>query len=124
MTGVAEGGEPAPAGSIGGDPILPTPIVLGGLATKDVQVVVDAAKPAFDACFAAAHAKDPKLAGKVSVRFAIGAEGRVGTVRTKSTSLWNTELETCLNTKISTLTFPKPSGGSTAIVTWPFSFPG
>lgn len=120
-TGAAD--EPAPAGSITGEPILPTTIVLGALSSNVVESVLTAAESELNACYTAELEKNPGIAGKVLVRFTIGKEGKVTAARTKSTSLWHPPTEECLNTKLLGLQFPTPGEGGTALVTHPFVFP-
>lgn len=115
--------ETAPAGSITGEPILPTTIVLGALSSNVVEGVLSAAGNELNACYTAELEKNPGLAGKVLVRFTIGKDGKVTAARTKSTSLWHPPTEDCLNTKLLGLQFPIPGEGGTALVTHPFVFP-
>lgn len=114
--------EAAPAGSIDGDPILAEPTVLGGVPAAEVGATLAAAQAALDGCYTAELAKDPGLAGKVLVRFAIGADGHVSSARVKATSLWHEPTEACLVRTIQGLTFVRPPADGTAIITWPFSF--
>lgn len=116
--------EAPPPGNITGSPILPAPVVLGAIGTPAVEAVVAVARPELNACYTRERAANPALAGKVLVRFAIGADGRVTSARTKSTSLWHPPTEECLNSRILALQFPAPAEGGTAIVTYPFEFPG
>lgn len=115
--------EPAPAGSITGEPILPSTIVLGALSANVVESVLNAARSELNTCYTAELAKNPGIAGKVLVRFTIGRDGKVTAARTKSTSLWHPPTEECLNTKVLGLQFPTPGEGGTALVTHPFTFP-
>jgi hypothetical protein len=115
--------EPPPAGTISGSPILPEPIVLGGIETPAVRSVIEAAGPALQACYTAELAAHPDLAGKVLVRFTITHDGRVSRATTKSTSLRHAPTEECLNERIGGLQFPKLPDQGVALVTWPFIFP-
>jgi len=71
-------------------------------------------------CYNQGLVKDPKLAGKVSVQFTIGASGSV----TKSTVIDNTvsdeKVATCIAKAVKRWTFPKPEGGGVVEVTYPF----
>ena len=116
--------DPPPAGKISGEPILERPIVLGSVDTPTVERVVGAARADIETCFTAERQKSPELAGKVLVRFSIGTDGAVSSVRTKTTSLRHPPTEDCLNARVGELRFPPAAGGGTAIVTYPFTFGG
>ena len=115
--------EAPPMGSIGGEPILPKPVVVGGLPNEAVDEGVEAQMKAINACYESALSEDPSLRGKVLVRFVIGKDGTVTDTRTKSTSLRHEATETCVNEVLAKATFPELKGGGLAIVTYPFAFP-
>lgn len=108
----------APAGKIGGEPILADPVVLGGISVDAVRAGLDAQKAAITACHGADAGK-----GKVLVRFAIAADGTVASARVQSTSLRDETTETCLLGVVQGATFPPLERGDKALVTWPFLFP-
>ena len=76
-----------PAGSIGGAPILPDPVVLGAISAEAVAVGVEAQMGAINLCYEEARAKNAALAGKVLVRFSIAQDGSVSRTSISSTSL-------------------------------------
>jgi len=118
--------EPAPtkpAGSIGGEPILPKPVVVGGIENAAVEEVIGNHMASINACFEAERAKDPKLRGKVLVKFTIARDGTVSGSSTRSTSLRNETAEACVNSAVTKATFPALQGGKVAIVQYPFVFP-
>jgi hypothetical protein len=112
-----------PAGRIGGEPILPDPVVLGAISADAVETVVATHMDRINTCWETERAKDPKLAGKVLVKLVIGPDGSVTSTATKSTSLRNEPTETCVNQDLASATFPPLQGGKIAIVTYPFVFP-
>jgi Ca-activated chloride channel homolog len=73
-------------------------------------------------CYEKNLAKNPNLAGRISIRFVIGDDGAVTKAEVSSTSMNDKEVETCLESILKSLKFPKPSGGGTVIVTYPFNF--
>ncbi len=115
--------EAPPAGSIGGEPILPKPVVVGGIENEAVVVGIDAHLDAIKTCYETERAKSPKLAGKVLVKFNIAKDGTVSEAATKSTSLRNEAAEDCINDTVAKASFPPLQGGKIAIVQYPFVFP-
>jgi len=113
----------APAGNIGGEPILPNPIVLGGISTEAVQSTIAEQRAGIDGCYADALKSNPGLAGKVLVRFSIDSAGGVTRSSIKSTSLRHSGAETCVQERLAAVRFPRLDRGEKAIITFPFVFP-
>ena len=61
-------------------------------------------------------------AGKVQVKFVIGAQGNVQSAVVAESSLNNKTAESCMTGKVKGWMFPKPKGGGIVIVTYPFIF--
>ena len=112
----------APAGMIGGEPILPKAIVLGAISTQEVVAGITPHQAAIDACYTTRAAANPELAGKVLVKFIIGRDGHVKQSSTASTSLRDEATETCVNERVREATFPALKDGDVAIVRYPFDF--
>gem|GEM_PF-355833 len=72
-------------------------------------------------CYERALLKDPGLAGKVVLEWTIGANGRVVAAKTKSSTLRNASVESCILSNLKSWTFPAPKGG-VVIITYPFLF--
>jgi len=106
--------EEPPAGRIGGEPILPHPVVLGGISTSDVEAGL--AELDTQACHQAFNS------GKVLVQFTIDNEGHVTDSKLVSTSLRTPETEACLVEAVRSATFPALVTGDKAIVKAPFLF--
>lgn len=115
--------EAPPPGRIGGEPILPKPLVIGAIATTAVEEGLAPHRPAIDDCWKAEQATHPELAGKVLVKFKIAGDGKVVDPTTRSTSLRHPPTEACLNERIAAIQFAPLQGGSYAIVQVPFVFP-
>ena len=107
---------PPPAGRIGGDPILPKPTVVGGIAAEAVNHALGPHMGTIDGC----HEGDKT--GKVLVKFTIDAAGNVARTKTQSTSLRHPPTENCIEEAIARVRFPALSGGALAVVHYPFSF--
>ena len=112
-----------PAGSIGGEPILPQVIVMGGISTADVEAGVAEKMGAIAACYQAAVAGEPDLAGKVLIKFTIDQAGTVASTTVRSTSLRHPSTETCVTDHVAQARFPALQSGRLAIVHYPFVFP-
>jgi TonB family protein len=72
-------------------------------------------------CYERALIKDPGLAGKVVLEWTISQTGSVATAKTKSSSLRNSAVESCILSTLKTWQFPKPRGG-VVIISYPFLF--
>ncbi len=111
----------APRGSIGGEPILDRPVVLGGIATEAIEAGIASRRAAIDACYAPAPGS-PAPAGKVLVKFTIGADGAVTEAHVRSTSLRHRPTEDCVVAELSKARFPALRSGAKALVQYPLDF--
>lgn len=105
--------QAAPMGTIGGEPILARPVVLGAISTADVEAVVGGLD--WMGCHHAGF-------GKVLVQFTLSGSGSVVKSETVSSSLRNPETETCLNTLLMGASFPPLESGDKAIVKYTFAY--
>ena len=113
----------APMGSIGGEPILPSPMIIGGIDNAVVERSINDHMASINACFESSRADNPALAGKVLVKFNIGMDGSVANPSTRSTSLRHEATEACVNAAIAKVIFPPLERGRLAVVHYPFVFP-
>lgn len=74
------------------------------------------------ACYQGELAKNPKLFGKLVVKFVIATDGRVSSATTKSSTLNNKTVEEGINELFKTFKFPEPKGDGVVIVSYPFVF--
>jgi hypothetical protein len=112
-----------PVGSIGGEPILPFATVMGAVANEAVEAVIDGKMAEINACYQAAVEENPKLRGKVLLKFTIDKEGKVASSKVRSTSLRHKPTEDCIKDLVATTAFPALNSGRLAIVNYPFAFP-
>lgn len=98
------------------------PTVLGSLDKALVQQVINQNRGQTQYCYKSQLEQSPQLHGTVTMKFAISASGSVATSSVESTTTNNKELESCLEARVRTWTFPKPTGGGVVIVTYPFEF--
>ena len=73
-------------------------------------------------CYSRELNKNPRLFGKVSVKFVIGGTGRVTSSTIKSSTLGNAAVDNCVADRISRIQFPHPKGGVKVTVVYPFNF--
>lgn len=71
-------------------------------------------------CYEEGLARRPDLAGRVTVRWVIGADGHVTGATITQSTLGDSAVEQCIATKITSWTFPL-SGTGAITVTYPFA---
>jgi outer membrane biosynthesis protein TonB len=108
MTGVVKPGRP------GGK--------LGGLTHEQILRVVRAHKNAIRTCYDRELQRTKGLGGKIVIRWKIDAGGVVSGAKVRSSSMRNGRVEDCIVRRIARMKFPKPKGGVTAVVNFPFIF--
>ncbi len=98
------------------------PIILGALDKALVDAVIQRQRNQIRYCYQKALVRDPDLGGKVTVRFAIGADGKVSTATIRGSTLGAPEVESCITERFLRFQFPSPKGGGVVLVTYPFVF--
>ena len=98
------------------------PIIVGALDASLIDAVVKRHQSQVRYCYQRALTRDPNLSGKVAVRFVIARDGTVSSAGVKSSSLGNSEVESCIADRFLVMQFPEPKGGGTVIVNYPFLF--
>lgn len=71
-------------------------------------------------CHERGRMDSPGLAGRVVVRITIGKGGRVTSTAVASSTLGAPLVEKCITQMVEKWTFPAPTGGSTAVIAYPF----
>ncbi len=104
-------------GRIGGDPII-----LGALDKALVDAVVKRHMNQIRHCYQRELTRQPTLAGKVSVKFVIAKDGTVSKAYTKTSTMDNRTVESCINGRFMRFQFPAPKGGGIVMVSYPFIF--
>jgi hypothetical protein len=104
-------------GTVGGDPII-----LGALDKSLIDAVIKRNMAAIRYCYQRELTKNPSLGGKITVKFVIAADGTVSSATTKSTTMNNSAVESCINSRFMKFQFPQPKGGGVVIVSYPFIF--
>lgn len=72
-------------------------------------------------CYNRGLTRDPNLRGRIAVRFSIGPVGKVVRAAVVDNSLGDRDVGTCVSQAVRRWQFPRPSGGGSAMVTYPFS---
>jgi Ca-activated chloride channel family protein len=71
-------------------------------------------------CYEKGLARNPALQGRVLVQFTIGPAGAVLQSAVQSSTLGSAEVEACLVQAVRRWDFPRPAGGGSVIVAYPF----
>ena len=95
-------------------------VILGGLDRDVIAAIVRRYLPQIQHCYEQQLVTDPKLKGKVTMAWTIGGNGSVQSAEVAESSLGNAEAEKCMTQKILGWKFPKPRGGGTVGVKYPF----
>lgn len=98
------------------------PVVEGSLDKELIRKVIHSHVSQIRFCYESEMIKNPKLAGKVAVKFVITASGSVATSAVVQSSTGDPLLDKCVSGRVRTWQFPKPKGGGVVVVTYPFLF--
>jgi hypothetical protein len=92
------------------------------LPRETVQRVVRQASGVFRSCYQSALLANPALAGGITTRFLIGADGRVKSASNLGADLPDSKVIACVTRAFQGLVFPEPPGGVPVTVTYPLTF--
>jgi TonB family protein len=92
----------------------------GGLDKEIIRRVVRRHVNEVRYCYEQGMRANPTLGGRVVVSFTIGRNGEVLSSVLQSSSLRSTAVESCVVQAVRRWSFPRPSGGGLAIVSYPF----
>lgn len=87
-----------------------------------IRRIVRANAGRFRLCYQGALMTNPRLAGGVTTRFLIGADGGVKSAQSLSADLPDKAVVACVTRSFYGLVFPSPPGGRPVTVTYPLSF--
>ncbi len=96
------------------------PDVTGAMDKDIIRRIVRAHINEVRACYNVGLNKDPSLAGRVSVNFAIMGTGKVSVANVSEDTLKDSAVGKCIASAVKRWTFPRPEGGANIIVTYPF----
>ena len=103
--------------------VIPGKSVLAGSCEREVigKVIGKNARQVL-ACYEAELTRTPELAGKLSVRFTIEPNGRVGDLQITESTMASPSIERCVSSRIKRWRFPEPKGGGLCVVNYPWVF--
>lgn len=108
----------------GGAPGMGTgdPIIVGSLDRSIIDRIVRQHLTQIRYCYQKELNKNPKLFGKVKVKFTISRDGSVSQASMAQTTLGNPIVEDCIAEQFRRMRFPAPKGGGIVMVQYPFVF--
>lgn len=98
------------------------PLVAPGLEREQVRRVIRAKRGQYRACYEKRLQVERDLNGKIIMKFVIGAGGEVLTAIVLESTMNDAQVEGCLRRRMLKWRFPKPVGGGTVTVRYPFLF--
>ncbi len=98
------------------------PVVSGGLTPQEILAVIRANLNQIRHCYEQLLQRSPSASGKLSVRFVVGASGRVSSAVIESGDISDANMRGCVTGKITRWKFPEPRGGQAVTVNYPFVF--
>jgi beta-lactamase regulating signal transducer with metallopeptidase domain len=87
----------------------------GRLPPETIQTTVRAHFDAFRSCYEAGLKKDPKLTGRVTVRYVFDEDGVTREASDASSTLPDKDVVACIVSEFRAITYPKTSGGNVTV---------
>jgi len=96
--------------------------VLGAIDKELIRRVIQEHASQIRYCYEQELQRDPKLEGKVVIRWIINADGHVSNPQVDGggTTLSSDPVHRCMMDRIQSWEFPKPKGGGIAVITYPW----
>ena len=94
----------------------------GSLSREEIQRVVKRYMNQIKYCYEKQLAKSPNLQGKVVAFWIIAGTGLVQTAKASQNTMGDKTVEQCIIKVVKRMRFPRPKGGGTVTVTYPFVF--
>jgi hypothetical protein len=97
-------------------------VVMGSIDRELVRKVIQDHAAQIRYCYEQQLALNPKLSGKVSIKWIINADGSAtgAQVDGSGTTLADDRVHDCMKSRIQSWQFPKPKGGGIAVITYPW----
>ncbi len=93
-----------------------------GIDKDVIRRIIRAHHNEIRSCYNQGLSKNPNMQGRVAVMFTIGPAGTVPRAAVAENTLGDSDTANCVASRVKRWTFPKPLGGGTAMVTYPFAF--
>ena len=97
-------------------------VVMGSLSKEIIRRIIRRHLNQVRYCYQKELQANPRLAGRVVVKFTIDPSGKVVAVKVQSSTLNNKKVEQCVARAVKNWLFPKPTGGGVVVVSYPFNF--
>lgn len=97
-------------------------MVMGSLSKNEIQRVIRRHQVKFKRVYERALQSNPNLKGKVVLELIIGADGRVTRARIVTSTIGDKKIAAAMLRIAKKMRFPKPAGGGTITVRYPFVF--
>ncbi len=98
------------------------PQVRGSMDAAIIRRIVKEHASEIRYCYERELTKTPGLYGKVVMNWVIGTDGRVKSAKKASSQMRSPAVERCMASKIKRWKFPRPKGGGSVVVNYPFVF--
>jgi hypothetical protein len=97
-------------------------VVMGSIDRELVRKVIQDHAAQIRYCYEQQLSVNPKLAGKVSIKWVINADGSASQAQVEagSTTLEDPKVHECMMARIQSWQFPRPKGGGIAVITYPW----
>ncbi len=120
--GQAGYGQVSLVGSSGSffQPVKSEALVEGGLTRNEISAVIERHIGEIRYCYEQGLQTNPKMGGRVSMKFFIAANGYVSSADITNTSLHSKIVEGCITSRLKSWKFPNPRGGVVVKVNYPF----
>lgn len=96
--------------------------VVGSLSREEIKRVIDSHASEIRFCYSRELQRDPRLYGKVKLKWKIVSGGDVSGLTVQENSTGSVALANCIKDKVGNWKFPSPTAGSEASVDWPWIF--
>lgn len=98
------------------------PVVRGSLAVEVIRRVLRRHRSGLELCYDTARRPEPTLAGQLSLRLTVGANGAVTAVALAPAGPASAELRACVRGLLEQVVFPAPAAGGVVSVDVPLTF--
>jgi hypothetical protein len=99
-----------------------TAVVMGSIDKELIRKVIQDHAAQIRYCYETQLAINPRLQGKVAVKWIINADGSASSpqIDHSATTLEDGKVHECMMSRITSWAFPKPKGGGIAVITYPW----